>query len=232
MNNRDFIKSIRRLWRVAEGIGLGEQFSGPTPLKASEEFRGLSISRTASYEEVYLCGLKNRDYNILLTDYSFFQFGRTETTARLAFYPNPFFGTSERALSELSEKQEYVHEGIITVEDYLQEISELRSTIQPPVIRYEFDPEAYVEDRHPTAHLHIGFHSENRWPCARILSPESFGLLLVKLYYPTEWASIEVIDIEGAPISPAALLHEARRSSPEVENEYFTEDERRCFHLL
>lgn len=231
MNERDFIRSIRRLWRVADAIGVGEQFSGPVPLSASDEFRHISMSGTASYESVYLCGLKNRDYNLLLNDYSYFQFGRTDATTRLAFCPNPFFGASEQALAELSEKQEYVDEGVISVEEYLHEVSELRSITQPPVVRYEYDPSAHLEDRHPTAHLHIGYHAENRWPCAVVMSPEAFGLLLLKLYYPEQWSSTDEILIERNVVSPISLLREARRLSLPVGDIHFTDNERRSFHL-
>ncbi len=56
-----------------------------------------------------------------------------------------------------------------------------------PVIRFEMQRKAYVRLFHPTAHLHVGMHGENRWPVARELTPRIFTLFVVKTYYGSSW---------------------------------------------
>ncbi|MGO7522428.1 hypothetical protein, partial [Rhizobium brockwellii] len=82
---------------------------------------------------------------------------------RFAYYPNPFFGAAKDAESELSEMQEFVAEGIIGVDEFLHRVSEVRRSQHPPLVRYVYALEQYVEATHPCSHLHLGFHGENRW---------------------------------------------------------------------
>ena len=187
LNDRDFIASIRRFWDFLSLIGLEETFSNPTSLKASDEFLAVIFDSSASYEAVYLTALRNSDYNLMLRDHSFFQFTHSLSGWRLAYYPNPFFGASDAALSEVSELRDYVKEGAISIEEFLHRLSELRSAIQAPLLRYEWAPNDYINLQHPASHMHVGFHSDNRWAFTRVLSPEAFGMFVIKLYYRSSW---------------------------------------------
>jgi hypothetical protein len=40
---------------------------------------------------------------------------------------------------------------------------------------------------HPSAHLTIGAHTNNRWPVALILTPKLFAFYICKQYYPENW---------------------------------------------
>lgn len=189
MNEADFRRSIRKAWKYLDSAGLVELFSNPSPLRASHEFKATALDPSSHYEEVYLTGLRHRDYNLLLPDYSYFQFGHYDRQIRSAYYPNPFFGASVDAMKALGEQHEYLSEGLISMEEFLHEASELQASQKPPPVRYEFDSDAYIELRHPASHLHIGHHAENRWSLDRVLTPVVFSLLIAKLYYSEVWNS-------------------------------------------
>ncbi len=228
----DFSRSLRELWRRVDWLGFGEEFSNPVSLVPSDEFLGLAMEENTTFEELYLCGLRNRDFNILLNGFSYFQFYKTNHGLRYAYYPNPLLGSSESALRELIEMREYVEEGVLNIEEYLQEIAEFRNPIQPPPIRYEYDPRSYVELRHPSAHFHIGFHSDNRWPCGRIYPPEVFGLLIAKFYFGNYWKLLDAIKIGDHENSIDGILERGRANSKLIEEEYFSEVERNSFHFI
>jgi hypothetical protein len=152
---------------------------------ASEAFRELALTPTTSYRDLFMCGLRNGDYNLLLSDYAFLQFsfsGREHY--RLAYYPNPFV----QAEGDIEELDELLGGGVISFEEYANVLSDRPYEVTKPVIRFDLDCAAYVRLVHPAAHFHIGMHAENRWPVCRRLSPRSFTLLVVKLYYQSGWA--------------------------------------------
>lgn len=111
LNDKDFKRSIAKVWRNAEAAGIGELISTPTSLKPSNEFIDVALDGSARYEDLYLTGLRFRDYNVLLSDYSFFQFSMTGNCLRLAYYPNPFFGASANAMADIGTHHEMLTEG-------------------------------------------------------------------------------------------------------------------------
>lgn len=230
MNAAEFARSIRRVWAYAEHIGVGELFSGPTALSASINFKRISTDPQATYEQIYLCGLRNSDYNILLKDFAYFQFGApSQTELRFAYYPNPFLGASSEAISELNEQLEYVEEGIIEYDEYLHSISELRYSHHPPLVRYENDPRNYVELKHPCSHFHIGHHSGNRWPVRRVLNPAAFALLLLKLFYSDYWEEAEPMLIHDQNKSLDEILQSRRMECHRLPDEFFSNVEQTHF---
>jgi hypothetical protein len=54
------------------------------------------------------------------------------------------------------------------------------------------------EIAHPAAHFHIGRNADNRWPCALLLGPLAFSMLIARLYYPDQRRSRS--SFEGAPV--------------------------------
>jgi hypothetical protein len=185
VNRQLVITGIRKLWEVSRAAGIGDIFSNPVPLQPSEHFRYLSNNKEVNYEELYLTGMRYSDYNILLADFSFLQFGIShDEHVRYAYYPNPFLGCSRETMEEIGELREFVEEGIITIEEYLHRISESRRSQHPPLIRYENSPDDYVELAHPCSHFHLGHHNDNRWALQRVLTPAAFGLIVFKLFFP------------------------------------------------
>lgn len=232
MNVAEFTNSIRKAWIYAQHIGIEQVFAVPTTLKASDKFRHLSIDPSANYEQLYLCGLQHSDYNILLSDYAYFQFGLSQQNElRFAYYPNPFLGVSETAISELNEQIEFVEEGIIDMDEYLHAISELRFSQHPPLVRYENDPKSYVELKHPCSHFHLGHHSENRWPVTRILNPAAFALFVMKLFYGDFWDRSGLFEKDGKSESLDQILQNRRQECQVLPDNLFSAAEKLQFTI-
>lgn len=206
-------------------------YSSLTP---SEEFHRLALRGEGSYAELYRAGLRNRDYNFLLTDFSYFQFyyqqlrGRFEL--RYAFYPNPFPVISFQIFC----RQFECDPGEPDSHDlYLQHLDELEERDLVPPLRYEVSFTQFNELVHPTAHLHVGLHGSSRWPVERILLPEAFALFISKHFYHESWRD-NGRPKEGStdPTNTFDIRYfAAKASSQVVESDYFTGQERRQMFL-
>lgn len=212
-------------------MGIGQVFSNPASLKLSEDYRKEAYSSDVKYESLYLTGLRNSDYNIQLDDYSYFQFSASGEKVRLSYFPNPFFGADSKVMQEVGEKHEYLLEGLLDVETFLQEIADARAAHIPPLLRYEFDKKGYKELIHPTSHFHVGYHSSNRWPVQRKLTPESFGLFVLKLYYSEYWTNSGPLAFGPGTESLDNILAAAKAKCPITEANYFKESEKRLFFI-
>ena len=233
MVKADLIPQIRKCWIYAQALHLGESFSGPTAFEPTDRFKKLSLSPDVTYEEVYLSGLRDSEYNILLTDFSFFQFGVGSVGGvRFAYYPNPFIGAAPEAVAELKETQEYVSEGIIDVDEFLHRASEIRHPQHPPLVRYEYSKQQYVALTHPCSHIHFGFHSENRWPVKRYLTAHAFALLVFRLFYLDFWLRADQIKIGDSELTLDLVLQMARADCRILYDEEFSEVESQRFHLI
>ncbi|WP_240006252.1 DUF2290 domain-containing protein [Pseudaquidulcibacter saccharophilus] len=232
MNRQDLIAEIRYVWDVISQMKIDLSFSNPIPLVASEKFKEVSRDRSSSYERIYLVGLKNSEYNILLADHSYFQFGFAgQNSLRFAYYPNPFFSLSEANSEMLKELEYYLEEGIVSYEDYLMKLSELRNGNHAPYLRFDYSAAEYKKLSHPAAHLHLGNHFENRWPTRKILTPKAFALIILKHFYSNYWEDIKTVSILGVPHELNALLARCKMDCSIVPIEFFDADEENQFHL-
>lgn len=232
MTEKDIARSLRRAWQFVKAVGVDELFSDPSSIAVSDEFKKLALDSAATYEDLYLKGLSDGQYNILLADYSFFQFGgHSDETLRYAYYPNPFLGASRQAISELAELRTYVDEGALDVDEFLHRVSELRFTQHPPLVRYENAPSQYVELVHPCSHLHIGHHSENRWPVRRVLTPAAFTLLMLKLFYPDFWGEGETVPSGDRSLSLDDVLANSKQDCVLLPDDFFSAAAERQFFL-
>jgi len=232
LNSADLARGIRKVWDYAKILKLDEVFSGPTALEASESFKELALSNSANYEEIYLAGLRESQYNILLKDLAYFQFGLGQQgSVRYAYYPNPFLGRSDAAVKDLSELKDFVEEGILDIDEYLHRISELRRPQHPPLVRYENAPAQHVELIHPCSHFHFGHHSDNRWPIRRVLTPSLFSLLLFKHHYSEFWLSTRDIKIGRNGMSIDELLSKSKKECQILPVELFTDQESKQFYF-
>jgi hypothetical protein len=180
------------------------------------------VSKTATYEEVYLFGLSEGQYNILLVDYAYLQFsGDDENSLRYGYYPNPFLSASQTAVLELSELKTFIDEGAIDMEEFLHRVSELRYTQHPPPIRYENAEAQYKDLIHPCSHFHFGHHAENRWPVRRVLTPDAFALLIFKYFYSEHWD--ESREIFGRNTSLGEALIAAKKDCRILPDSLFSE---------
>lgn len=233
MTTSDQVRSdISRIWDYVSALSLGQSFATPVSLSASEVFREYSRDAERSYEEVYLIGLRNVDYNIILSDYSFFQFTHErDEDLRFAYYPNPLLGSSDEALKELVELQEYVDEGIIETEEYLARVSEIRVMRHPPMIRYEYSLSQYDVELHPASHFHIGMYPDWRWGSCIQLSARYFALTVLRHLYPQSWSQSDGIRSGPHLVSFEHELAKVRQDCRALGVEQFAGAERLRLHF-
>ena len=185
-------KSIKKCIEISAEFGLLLQCGPAHSLSASDEFKK-ATRRVAYYRELYDIGTKNQDFNLMLSDHSFFQFSEQNgQELRFAYYPNPYsfveYENEKKAASEL------LNDGDISDAEFEQLVSECNFTCDIPLIRYDYSPSQYCKKYHPTAHFHIGFRSENRWPVKRAITPVVFFLKILSHYYHETWKKAEDSD--------------------------------------
>lgn len=189
ITKRDFCLSIQRSSELWTKLGILFVFKNPSSLNPSKNFLHTSKDSNSRYESIFLCGLQHGDYNIQLSDYSFFQFSITdevECDYRIAYYPNPFALFDQSYLTELHDD---LQSGLISYEEYAQLLSDFESNPKKPPLRYEYDSSLYRHLEHPTSHLHIGTFNHDRWPLGIYLTPYLFSLFVAKTYYFGEWSN-------------------------------------------
>ena len=189
MTKDDVRYGISKAWEFFDSLGIGEAFITPSPLAVSQDFRKIALSIKSLYSDVYEAGLAHSHYNILLFDLAFFQFSWAgDGEVRYAYYPNPFISGNKEAQVKLQNWREAQVAEILSEEDVSALIAALTTSGTVPLVRYENSPSQYRLFRHPCSHLHIGLHSENRWPLSRVLTPLAFSMWIVKQYYSESWS--------------------------------------------
>ncbi|MDR7380415.1 hypothetical protein J2X19_005122 [Rhodoferax ferrireducens] len=230
MQRADVTNGIYNTWKMADELGIAEVFSNPAPLPVNEEFRNIIYSSESLYTQTYIAGLSLSHYNILLSDYSYFQFSwESEHCVRYAFYPNPFISGNDDEVKAIKKWRDLVESDFLTHEEFLRLLTDRPPSSGVPMFRYENAPSQRKKFKHPCSHFHIGFHSENRWPLERILTPYAFSLLVFKAYYGLPW--IEYGDEEEPEIGnrfERILLNE-KSNCPIVPQLLFENVERRTF---
>ncbi|HVA27539.1 MAG TPA: DUF2290 domain-containing protein, partial [Candidatus Baltobacteraceae bacterium] len=177
----------------------------------------------------YKAAMQTASYNIMLRDFSLLQFGWFDTNdVRYAFLPNPSI-RFEISGEIVKEAWSLVDAGAASVEEALMDISSVESENGAPLLRYENSEKQRKELRHPCSHFHIGFHSENRWPLARVLTPFAFTLLVSKFYYSEHWLK----DCSETAFGQfeATLIEERRDGCRLLPPEMFSQLERVSFHI-
>ncbi|MDR6387560.1 DUF2290 domain-containing protein [Paraburkholderia phenoliruptrix] len=230
MDRSDVVRGINRTWETAERLDIAETFGNAGPLPVKDEFRDLLFSADTLYVDAYLAGLSMSHYNVLLSDYSYFQFSwEREGYVRYAFYPNPFISGKEEELANFKRLRELVVADMITHEEYLALIADGSVSSGVPMFRYENAPDQRKPFRHPCSHFHIGFHSENRWPLRRVLTPLAFSLMVFKAYYGLPWKAKG--DDEQKDVSNVfeRMLIEEKANCRLVSIDLFDEIEERTF---
>ena len=172
---------MRSLHALLNELRILQQVYSTRALCPSAEFVAYALSNNPAYVELYRMGLRNRDYNFLLDDYSYLQLAHAgdddSLSLRYAFYPNPFGPIPN--LTDVFDGSDY--------ESYLQILEDYDASSGANLVRYDVAYRDYVELRHPASHLHIGLHQTSRWPVDKILSPVAFVLMILKMFYPDRW---------------------------------------------
>jgi hypothetical protein len=109
-------------------------------------------------------------------------------TFKIAYLPNPWISGVDGALQQIETWETLQTLGRFDEEEVAKLISELPYYGSIPTIRFEYAARQYRELAHPAGHMHIGRHTENRWPFARALNPLTFSMFIAKMYYSNQWA--------------------------------------------
>lgn len=230
MREADFRRSLRQVVAALDDLNVLLLPRLAIRLQPSAAFKRVVRADPPQYATIFRTGLQERDYNVLLKDFSYLQFYREGSQRnylglRYAFYPNPFlFMPFEEFALNLGEDGEAVD----VQELYMQFLSEQRPVRTVPVIRFESAPKAHEPLKHPTAHFHLGLSSDGRWPANKILTPLAFALLIVKLYYRSAWEE-HAGDNSSNPFEER--YNRARAACEVLEEDLFTAEERMQFHF-
>lgn len=232
MNRRDVENGIYRSWEFVEELKLAESFSTPGILPINEEFRDLSLDVSTKYILLYLAGLRLSHYNILLSDYSFLQYGWGEgNNLRYAFFPNPFATPGEGILNFKKIRDLFVAD-LINLEQYHALLNDAQPELRVPLMRYENAPSQWRALRHPCSHFHIGHHSDNRWALRRVLTPLAFTMIIAKQYYRDEWSISDEAKEDNFENSLEGKLISERQNCQIIGDDFFATAEKRSFHFF
>jgi hypothetical protein len=231
MDMREFARQIKAAWELFDAdLCVGRALVCPASLPVDVQFRTVALADEASYADIYRMGLSRSAYNFVLMDYSYFQFSLADSTSwRLGYFPNPWITGSSGAQQKVEEWEALEAMGGLTHEDASSLIEELPYQAAVPPIRFEYSRAQYREIAHPAAHFHVGRNTNNRWPCALLLGPVAFAMLIARLYYPEPWKRRS--SYEGGR-RETCLEHRfgaVMRRSESVRE--FTEIERQALHL-
>ncbi|MCA3757360.1 MAG: DUF2290 domain-containing protein [Phenylobacterium sp.] len=232
MDAARFSREIRAAWSlVSDKLSVGRTCIWNSSLSVSAEFRDAALDDENTYAEIYKTGLRISHYNILLSDYSYFQFTfENESSWRLGYFPNPWIAGVTHAEEKLSEWEAAEEFGSLSHEDVSLRMDELEYQGSIPPIRFEFSKCQYREMRHPAAHFHIGRDAENRWPVSLQIGPELFTMLICKQYYNRSWITLSSFggSIHEDDCIDKLLIQTA--SNATVVHD-FSEEERRAPHF-
>lgn len=227
MNHHSFRASVRQSIQLLMELDLVQDPRTWDSLTASDEFKNAAFNIETPYRELYLIALKQRDYNVLMTDYSLVQFYgvefEDEFRVRYAFYPNPFL---------IPDKGQPQETGFEEFEEYMQLTSESIEVNRRPILRFEVARGDYAHLRHPTAHLHLGLDSEARMPVDKALTPLAFTFIVGRIFFFDAWTSLAE---ECLPADELAGLEsryaDACAECELLEQVYFSDHERSQFHF-
>lgn len=234
MNENDFARSLRAAAELFEFLGVFESCTTFSSHDPSEKFRRLAYSADVRYADLYRVGLANHDYSFLLNDLSYVQYYCHRVDGilglRYAFYPNPYdFMPYSAFLEELGMESA----GADSYEMYLEYLSEANESGHVPPIRYDLAYRDYEALEHPTSHLHLGLHEDNRWPLDRVLTPLAFSLLIAKMFYSGQWKhhGLRRRQRDSDLNSFDTLLLQEKSKCSSLDRQFFSDLERRQFFI-
>lgn len=235
MNKAKVLDSISRSIRILKQVGLylaknnSKEFT-LSGSKFSSEFS--SVCHKNDYQKIYQTAMSQSDYDVILIDNSFIQFSmfidskdEKKLIIRYAYYPNPSdVDTYEEFLKSID--LDYDECKDMFIREYEQYTSEAKVNSGVCPIRYDYNYEIYDGIKHSISHLHIGHNNKVRIPCDKIFLPEKFILFIIRNAYPEKWSKI--VDLEEELFKNCLSM---KLKCPEVDSDYFDEDERKIFYL-
>lgn len=197
--------------------------------KFSESFRRIALKD--NYVHIFRTGLEHKDYDILLNDYSYFQFSYEpdNKVIRMCYYPNPYkiktyFDYLVKVIGfEESEIDEWDNSFEEDFEHYLVE-EKPTSNIYP--IRYDYNESCYDSDKplkHHVSHLHIGISNDIRIGADIELTPLSFTCLVINWFHLSCWKrNMETIE---------EIINELKNKIECVNEGFFSELEKKYLYM-
>lgn len=134
------------------------------------------VLKNVKYEEVYKELYESKNYNLKMIDGALIQllydYKDSKLIAhRLAYFPSPFLYNFE------TEPEIYENDEI-----YADVIAR---NILPVPIRFDYDPDRYVELHHPKCHLTLGQYKNCRIPICSPITPNNFMSFILRSFYNT-----------------------------------------------
>lgn len=196
-------------------------------LSPSDRFRQAAFNNETPYVELYRIGLSGKDYNILLTDFSYIQFygigDETDFRVRYAFYPNPYVSSSFGEFETDGKDAD-------DVEGYMQLASESIEVNRRPIVRYEVARSDYRHLRHPASHIHLGLDPQIRLPVDKALTPLAFTFVIARFFYSEAWHNAgDEAETEFAGLE--ARCAQSRQDCELLGDNLFSAYERQQFHF-
>jgi hypothetical protein len=229
MKRSDFMLSLRGTQGLLNDLELLQIPRWFAALEPSDEFTALAHRRDTRYADLFRTGLRNSDYNFLLTDFSYLQFyhieGKETFEVRYAFYPNPFDVIPYEEFCRSLEVVDSDAADVDPYEVYYEHLAGVEEHLRTPPVRYEVSFRQYEELVHPAAHLHVGLHAESRWPVDRILTPLTFAAFVAKLFYAANWHVGRPKGAEGRNRFDEVYIRE-KRACATIETAHFSDAER------
>lgn len=150
------------------------------------------ISRYGTHYDIIQEIWNTYSYDLILNDDSIFQFHKDGDDLRYCFMQNPKVKIS---WEEYLHKNDWNDNGFTPEElefcrgcyDNGDDEACYECNDYPIYLRYDVSGSQYKEGIHPYSHLHVGLHNEIRFPISKILTPEMFAQIAVKMTYPVLW---------------------------------------------
>lgn len=203
--------------------------------KYSDELK--KLSRKNDYRELYQYAIAYNQYDILLKDFSFLQFSfdNDSNVIRMAYFPSPdIVITYEEYLEQNissdntagTDDVELFRQNQWRREEYENYLESQEAWNPVTALRYDYSESEYNGLIHSVSHFHFGQNESIRVPMDKILTPYAFAVCVVSYYYYDVWknglSSDE--DFERKIIT-------VKQKCGKVSAAYFSEEERRYFHV-
>lgn len=145
--------------------------------------------RGMDYIEQWKVLLRRRWYDIRLSDQSLLQFKETPTLS-FSFIQCPLQLVTLEDFGVANLGPEWRMLSTEIEEEYNLYIGSMQDERPATPIRFDYEPNTYLEGIHPAAHLHFGFESSVRVGLQKIADPYSFTLFVLRQSYPLLWSRI------------------------------------------
>jgi hypothetical protein len=216
-----FAASVNQAFGLLTKLGVmgSRSFDARYPAGMPASLRALSYR--AAWEKCAELGW----YDFRLVDASLLQFHREENHLSYSFLEAPLTALAfeDFAAESVGEEWSVLEEELRSdYELYLS--SDLAERSVTPV-RYDYEPDLYRSGLHPAGHFHFGVNNHIRVCAAKILTPLSFVLFILRQFYPQKW------EILLADEKSKRLFREVRSSLDAVSVVFFRESDFHELHL-